>query len=259
MNNFGNNIEPHKITLKQPLDEQLLYKIISADNLIKSIEENYLYFRRVDTYFDDKHDGEQLELDRIGNATSRLVKVPSYTAENYYDGSRSRTYACCFSLENSAHIWNNYGNDGNGAICLVFEFGKLRQMLNQFMECSGVKYGDISCHQFFSINYGIVEYIDIKQHSVNSELLPIPIQYTYLKDKQSYENEKELRVSLSALGMGKFALNNAEIIDFPDNLKLDFNFNKAFSQGVITKIEYSDKLSQNTLNVLQRVVLKCSQ
>ena len=58
---------------------------------------------------------------------------------------------------------------------------------------------------------------------------------------------------------GKFALNNAEIIDFPDNLKLDFNFNKAFSQGVITKIEYSDKLSQNTLNVLQRVVLKCSQ
>jgi hypothetical protein len=35
--------------------------------------------------------------------------------------------------------------------------------------------------------------------------MPNPIRYTYVKDK-SYADERELRISLSAIGMGHFVL-----------------------------------------------------
>jgi hypothetical protein len=247
---FEHNIEPHAPLLRQPAENQLLYKIIKADDFLKSIAGNYLYFKRVDTYGDDTQDGEQLELDRISNATVGFAKDPTYTIEKYYDTSRSRTYASCFSLENSDYIWEKYGSGGKDAICLVFEFGKLRKMLNQLVENSGVMYKGTLCKQFFSINYGIIEYVDKKQHRTNSAQLPNPIQYTHLKDKQSYENEKELRVSLSTLGIGNFALDNAEIIQFPEALEFDFNFKKAFAEGVIKEIKYSNQFSADSLNTL---------
>jgi hypothetical protein len=53
----------------------------------------------------------------------------------YFDLSRSRTYACCFSLENFDYIWNAYGKSDN-SVWVVFEFGKLKQMLNPTMEDS---------------------------------------------------------------------------------------------------------------------------
>jgi hypothetical protein len=56
-------------------------------------------------------------------------KAPEFTAERYYDTARARTYACCFSMEHSAYLWENYAPDRD-AVCLVFDFEKLRRRLN---------------------------------------------------------------------------------------------------------------------------------
>lgn len=124
-------VESHAGMLKIPPDGQLLYKMITVDNLLRSIVGGYLHFNRVDSYVDfpgaDPYDGEQLPQDLQGNASSRFEKAPDFSAADYYDKSRSRTYACCFSLENSALIWSNYANGcEKGKVCLVFDFSKLR-------------------------------------------------------------------------------------------------------------------------------------
>jgi hypothetical protein len=133
-------VEPHFQLLKQP-----------------DLHKNYLHFQRVDTYQDDTFDGEQLPSDKELNQKLAFEKSPSFTVATYYDTSRSRTYACCFSLENSSYIWTEYGKGGN-VLGLAFEFGKLRQMLNQTIDSgnSVLMCGDNVCKQIFSINYGIV-------------------------------------------------------------------------------------------------------
>lgn len=106
-------IEPQSRDLKLPPNNSLLYKIIKIEDLIRSILGGYLYFNRVDSYKgyknSDPTDSEQLPLDRPGNASSKFEKDPTFSAENYHDTARKRTYACCFSLENSDYIWKNYG------------------------------------------------------------------------------------------------------------------------------------------------------
>ncbi|ARB91238.1 hypothetical protein [Legionella longbeachae] len=124
----------------------------------------YLYFNRVDNYKDfkgaDLSDGEQLSNDRAVNANGIFENDPTYTAEKYYDTARSRTYACCFSLENSDFIWRNYGKHGKkGKVCLVFIFLKLREQLNQIFKSGKILIGGKSIKQIFDINYGIIKYI----------------------------------------------------------------------------------------------------
>lgn len=235
-------IEPHACYLNLPESNVLLYKVITLDNFIRSILGGYLYFNRVDSYRDfknaDLHDGSQLPLDRIINEKGYFEKDPSFTAANYYDRARSRTYACCFSLENSDFIWKNYGKGGKkGKICIVFDFEKLRTALNQTLKTDTVyfQYKNEKCNQFFDINYGLIEYIKRDKSQINSELSPNPIQYTYIKDK-SYKNEKELRISLSALGIGQFILRSGEVIDFLPNLLMTFDFITAIKNKTIIKI-----------------------
>ena len=107
-------IEPHAPLLRAPPDGHLLYKIMTVENLLRSIEGGYLHFNRVDSYTDllngDLRDGEQLPTDRAGNQAARFAKAPDFSTADYYDLSRARTYACCLSLENSDYIWTNYGN-----------------------------------------------------------------------------------------------------------------------------------------------------
>ena len=127
-------VEPHAGLLRMPPDTQLLFKISTVENLLKSMDGGYLHFNRVDSYPDfpgvDMHDGEQLPEDRSGNASSRFEKAPEFSAADYYDQSRSRTYACCFSLKNSDQIWKLYGTGSEkGKVCIVFSFGKLRERL----------------------------------------------------------------------------------------------------------------------------------
>jgi hypothetical protein len=229
--------------LKQPDDAQKLYKIMSVENFLRSTANSYIHFQRVDTYKDfpnaDGSDGEQLPLDKFGNENSKFAKDPTYNAAAYYNDCRARTYAYCLSLENSEYIWKEYSNK-EGKICLVFEFGKLRQSLNQFIQTASVVYKNAKCHQIFNINYGIVEYVKRAEHQLNQTRLPNPIQYTYIKDEEKYGREKELRVSLSAVGIGNFGLKDGCLLEFSSSLQLQFNFKEAFSKGIIEEILCND-------------------
>ena len=125
------SIEPHALLLRIPPDDQLLYKIMTVENLLRSVVGNYLYFNRVDNYSDfskaDENDGRQLLMDQPLSAKAMFQKAPDFSAADYYDQCRSRTYACSFSVENSKYIWENYGNGSEkGKVCVIFEFGKLR-------------------------------------------------------------------------------------------------------------------------------------
>ena len=56
-------------------------------------------------------------------------------------------------------------------MCLVFDFEKLRQRLNASMQASLDNHGLLihgeNCfRQIFSINYGIVEYVDKQTHAL---------------------------------------------------------------------------------------------
>jgi hypothetical protein len=231
------SIEPHALLLKQPSDDQLLYKVMKAEDLVRSVSGRYLHFNRVDSYTDDAHDGEQLPADLPANMAAHFTASPDFTAADYYNQSRARTYACCFSLDNSKYIWSRYGQGGTkGKVCVVFEFGKMRSQLNKTFENAGLMCKGIPCHQIFSINYGLVEYVDWAKHQSNVARFSNPIQYTYLKDASNYRDERELRVSLSALGMGHFALNYGSNIEFQKSLQVEFDFRTAIATRVIQQL-----------------------
>ena len=218
--------------------------MMTVENLIRSVGANYLHFNRVDRYFDlsgsntlaDINDGRQLPKDEAASSKIRFEKAPDFTTADYYNKSRSRTYACCFSMENSNYIWEHYGNDSaKGKVCLVFEFSKLRATLNKtflsgnaVLECNGMK-----CRQIFSVNYGIINYVDWDVHEANEKRLPNPITYTYLKDKTQFSEEKEFRISLSAIGMGEFILKDGSNLHFPDSLHMPFLFKDALEDGTL--------------------------
>jgi hypothetical protein len=246
-------VETHAGMLKIPPDGQLLYKMISVDNLLRSIMGGYLHFNRVDSYVDfpgaDPHDGKQLPKDLQGNASARFKKAPNISAANYYDKSRSRTYACCFSLENSALIWRDYANGcDKGKVCLVFNFGKLRAMLNQTLQPghSALEYDGAQCRQIFNLNYGVIEYIDWESHTANHPHLVNPLEYIFLKSTQ-FSDEKELRVSLSAQGIGEFAMTDGSIMEFPPGLQMAFDFRAAIADGTIQAILCTPDADSNLL------------
>ncbi len=235
-------VEPHAGLLKVPPADQLLYKIMTAENLLQSIDNRYLHFNRVDHYVDfpgaDPYDGAQLPGDVSGNEAARFAKVPVFSVANYYDQARARTYACCFSLENSDHIWTNYANGSlKGKVGIVFRYDPLRQLLNETFASDGsaLLYNSMQCRQIFSINYGLVEYVDWDVHRANEKHLPNPICYSYLKST-AYEKEKEFRISLSAPGVGRFVLHDGGEMKFLPSLPVGFDFRKALVTGAIVKI-----------------------
>jgi hypothetical protein len=234
--------EPHAGLLTQPAEEQLLYKIMTIENLLRSIDGAYLHFNRVDSYGDDPgadpHDGAQLPTDLSGNAGVGFEKAPAFTAAHYYDRRRSRTYACCFGLENADYLWHNYGNgSAHGKIGLEFAFGSLRARLNAFMASEGVliEQGGVIYHQIFHINYGIVRYVDWESYQANIDRLPNPIEYIYLKATR-FKAEKELRVTLSTIGLGHFVLNDGSEMIFPPSTHLHFDIRAALIDGTIRRL-----------------------
>jgi hypothetical protein len=234
-------IEPQAGLLTAPPDGQPLYKIMTVENLLRSVTGRYLYFNRIDSYKDfrnaDGHDGEQLQQDRAANTAARFEKAPHFSGADYYDRSRNRTYACCFSLENSDHIWREYGNgSARGKVGIAFDFAKLRAAVNKTMKVmNGMLYRGEPCKQIFSVNYGVVDYLSWEDARENIARLPNPIRYTYIKDK-GYANERELRISLSALGIGRYVLADGTEIDFPPSLELGFDFRRAMADETITEI-----------------------
>jgi hypothetical protein len=237
-------IEPHAGLLKQPPQDTRLYKVMSVENFLRSVAGGHLYFNRVDSYRDfskaDRADGEQLAEDRETNREARFDKNPGFSLADYYDRSRARTYACCFSLENSDYIWREYGDGGSkGKVGVVFDFAKLRTVLNETLKpgSAALQANGEHCRQIFSVNYGVVEYVNWGEHRANRDKSPNPIIYTYLKDKE-FSKERELRVSLSALGIGHFVLADGSPLEFPAGLQLDFRFGAAIADGTITEILY---------------------
>lgn len=234
------HIEPHAGLLEQPPEGQMLYKLMTIENLLRSIDGAYLHFNRVDRYsdspIDDKHDGEQLPADLDGNAGMRFQKAPGFSAADYYERSRSRTYACCFGLENSNYLLQHYGNGSDrGKVCVIFGFSKLRQTLNRTMspDHALLIFDGQPCEQVMSLNYGVVQYVIRDEHRGNAENLPNPIIYSYLKDKR-FGEEKELRVTLSAPGIfAGFKLADGRMIEFPSRFQAPFDFRAAMSDGAI--------------------------
>jgi hypothetical protein len=232
-------IEPHAGLLTAPPEGQLLYKIMTVENLLRSIGGCYLHFNRVDAYNDlDPNDGAELPGDQSANTQARFTKAPTFSTAHYYNLSRSRTYACCFSLENTDYIWQTYAaGSARGKICVVFDFAKLRTRLNHTLTQgnSALEYNGVSCRQIFSINYGVVEYVPWDTHRANSEHLPNPIRYTHLKSDK-YRDDRELRISLSAPGIGQFVLNDRSQLYFQPSLQVGFDFKRAFADNTITQL-----------------------
>src|ERR1700730_2317995 len=234
-------IEPHAPLLAAPPEGQQLYKIMTVENLLRSVSGGYLYFNRVDSYRDfpnaDWRDGEQLQQDRTANTASRFEKAPDFSAAHYYDRSRYRTYACCFSLENSDHIWSEYANgSAHGKVGIAFDFAKLRAVINETMKVgNGLVYRGEPCKQIFSVNYGVVDYLSWEEAREKNERWPNTIRYTYIKDKR-FANERELRVSLSALGIGRYVLADRTEMNFPPGLQLGFDFQLAIGNRTVTEI-----------------------
>jgi hypothetical protein len=176
-NRLADRVEPHAGLLRQPPDTQLLYKVMKTEDLAKSISDQYLHFKRVDTYTDfagaDAHDGGQLPRDRPGNEASEFERAPDFSVADLYDRSWSRTYASCLSLEDSLRVWENYGNGGaEGKVCVVFDFGKLRSTLNRSFPSMKLEYGGIEFASFFPINFGLADYVDRETHKANETNLP---------------------------------------------------------------------------------------
>ena len=207
--------------------------------MVRSVEGSYLHFNRVDSYRDDPDDGKQTLRDWKVNEKARFSSRPDFSLADYYDRCRGRTYACCFSLDNSDFIWQNYGG-GNKEIkvCLVFHFGKLKQIINATLSQKGniLLVNSIACKQIFDLNYGLVEYEEWGNVCVNDVYYANPIQYIFLKDAERYSQERELRISLSAQGMGHYVLSDNTKIVFPESLPLGFDFKMAFKNRVIEQI-----------------------
>ena len=127
---------------------------------------------------------------------------------------------------------------------MIFDFGKLRQQINESLdpEKAFILYKKVRVNQIFSINYGKIKYVDKQSLKLNSEKMPNPIIYSYLKDKTFEEKgENEFRITLSCLGIGKFVLNNDDEIAFDPALQLGFNFKQAFGSEVIKKVIVESK------------------
>jgi len=217
--------------LKVPHGNKYIYKIMRAEDLLSSITKNYLYFKNVEKY-KDKHDGEQTSRDRELNESWSFKNVPDSKGDKYFDKSRARTYACCFSLENSNYIWNEYGNGSEiGKVCVVLKFGKLRTMLERCN--SDVRYDGIP----FDLSYGIVEYDDRSNHSIwEVHGRGNNILNTYFKDKK-YKKEKEFRIALFPKTHGLYDGNPME---FPDELFLvGFDFRAAIANNTVQEIKYA--------------------
>lgn len=235
------SIEPHHYLLKKPQPDSLLYKIIPSDYFINMLEDNYIYFRRVDTYHDDIRDSDQPDEDKHLSEKSKFENATNYSGKDYYNDCRARTYACCFSTENTPHLWGHYSGSNNSATCLAFNSSRLIDFLNTRINETLLKNVGAPLSHLFYINYGLVTYGDLNSQCMG-ELLPTPIQYVYFKDANKYSEEKEFRISLSChIPMGKIKLTDGSFFNFPESLQISFDFIQAINLHVIEKISFSGK------------------
>lgn len=236
-------VEPHAGLMRILADDQPLFKVMTVGNLLRSIDGSYLHFNRVDNYADspiaDPHDGAQLPADLPRNKAARFATAPGFSAADYYARCRSRTYACCFGLENNVHLWEYYGKgDEHGKVCVEFSFGNLRRMLNGTVAVgAGLLSVDGSIFpQVMDIDHGLVTYVDRDSHEATGDHFPNPIAYNYLKDKR-FGEENEFRVTLSASGAyAAYHFADGRRLEFPPELRMSFDFRRAMDALAIAGI-----------------------
>lgn len=233
-------IEPYAEFLKKPDEGTLVYKIISVSNFMKMLEKKYLYFRRVDTYFDDKKDSDQPEKDKTITNTARFQQCPHHTLTKHYAIARSRTYACCFSTERTPYLWEHYGEPGAINICLVFDCFKLIKLLNESYSTGQLIVDGKISENMFCLNHGLVEYVNFDETVIKQNLPYLnQVRYTYLKDVSKYSEEKEFRTTFYFPGTGDFPIPGDGIFNFPDSIELNFDLRKAEKLGALTQIVFS--------------------
>ncbi|MGE4349671.1 MAG: hypothetical protein AB7D28_07890 [Candidatus Berkiella sp.] len=227
-------IEPHAFLLRKPKDETLLYKIIPSRYFIDMLENNYIYFRKVDTYHDDTRDGDQPDADKLISENKKFQLHSGYTLKDYYSDARSKTYACCFSTQNTQFLWEHYSHGDKNAICLVLDCRKLIEYINSVYMNAFLIVNNNRYKNFLFINYGLVTYGNMDQLFVKDNFLN-PIEYAYFKDANKYSDEDEFRITLSCIGMFKYQLDGRPFA-FPESLKLEFNIRDVIANKILKEI-----------------------
>lgn len=234
------SIQPHKDRIKQPDKGCKLYKIIPLKYLDDMLEKSYLHFQRVDTYNDDINDSDQTRIDKALSEKSIFLDSDNYSAKDYYDSCRSRTYACCFSTKQTDHLFEHYYNKAEDkAICLAFDCQTLIEQLNINFSIAPIQYGTQRLENFLDINHGLVEYGNFEERFMGN-LLPNPIEYVYFKDNK-FSEEHEFRTVISTLGMGNIVLPDKNPFQFTESLKLSINLVEAINANILENIILTTK------------------
>jgi len=246
---------PNEVQLDQPNAHVLLYKIVNIDDFIDMIKNNYLYFKRVDTYRDDCRDSDIPDHDQP-IAEKEYFQDSNHNLLNYYRNFRERSYACCFTLKHTPYIWRHYGSNNKDAICIVFNYNKFLQYIRN----NGLQVTlNNKRYSFFNLNGGLVKYGSLINESLiknNNSYLTNPIHHIYFKDVK-YKNEHEYRLSLSFPIGGYVNIidkDNKKSLDFPNSVKFEFDFTLADTFKVINKIYFRKEFLQSNKNKLESLL-----
>jgi hypothetical protein len=167
-------------------------------------------------------------------------KSPDYSLGDYYNACREKTYVCCFSTENTDHIWKEYGGCDSNAVCVVFERGVLTDYLDTIYADSKLFINGINCKNFISLNYGIINYGNIKNDSLADAHFQNPIKNTHFKDSQ-YREDNEFRISLSHMHPSKkYALPDGKEFTFPEELFFPFDWKNVKIKELLVSQTHED-------------------
>ncbi len=238
----NSHLFPHKGLLKQPPTTSLLYKIVQFDYFFDMCSKQYIYFNHVKSYKDDINDAEMPPLERI---TRKSTVFESNHAANLYDNLdapiRNGTYACCFTLEESVYIGENYARDQNKDLCLIFNLERLiKYFTENYTRADFLNNKNIHATDFH-INCGKVWYIDRGLKITNQgDRHKNSNEYGYYKSK-AYINEREFRITLQPDLM--------RIMDsYPDKLMLSCNWYKLVEYGALIKIKSRGNLGKDGID-----------
>jgi hypothetical protein len=177
----------HPIFAKRPEKGTKLWRYMSFTKLMWMLENQALYFTRIDK-FEDHFEGAWPKDD-----LERLNKISGFNITSFTYSMRSKVAVSCWLKDNheSAAMWRLYcpGNDG---VAINTTFEKL---------CAAIKIADIG-HAVDLRDAAEVDYIDHFDDGFIKKLKPDdPLPNTlwpFMCKNKSYEHEKEVRALLIA-------------------------------------------------------------
>ncbi|NTT85756.1 hypothetical protein [Tabrizicola fusiformis] len=138
-------------------------------------------------------------------------------------------------MENSPEMWSAYGGPGgqDTKVGIEVRFSVLRRLVNEAVQAILETETGPTPHwlQLFSVNYGRVQHGDWRDMKLASDIFPNPVVPVFWKDGQRYGSEKELRIALSAIGIGQPLMGAARTFEFPKGLSYPFDLRAALMGG----------------------------